>query len=596
VARLADETKIPIFVMNQETQIPTLGRNLVNYLHPEYRLEAKAISAVVAHYSWERCLVVTSETIRAMTLEKSLEWEPYSMMSYIDGLDQSVAVFLIGKGFKRLGTRVAVILTEGPAAKQLLQAAETKHVATAGYGYLLSQQSVWFTIDEENDEPLELLKNGQLFVAEQGFETVTSQGAYQALSITKFLNFIVANVATSEAKTNTVSPEIILKIFEDSYKPKLEHPVYSVVNVQDFVRKIVGSVEDRAISMTEEVVFPGQVPTPPPWFKVQIGFSIAGPYEGTLFSSWWPKHGHAIDLALTHINDPNLFPEIFPYHEAVCHQIKVGQFRTDEDFMEQGLIDARDSNTLGIAHINSFASGVAMNVMLKQAELGIEIPNIGVMNTSPSLSDVNAWPNFHRVRASSKYGAVVLMRWIKGLKWSSFCIVHDDSSARSEFAQIILDTAASFNIKIANQEIFIPLVIDEPEDQVKEKVEPIAEEIWDTDVRIVFLFVRYAYIEAMVNYFIDYGAEEGDLILIGFEQLSMLAHNGQSPDEVEDWQKLYLGSISVFQSYLAGEFGDWYLQEYTMTYGQVGNSESTCGFYDAAHVISRASSLLLDIG
>jgi hypothetical protein len=59
-------------------------------------------------------------------------------MSYVEGLRLEVGAHLIGKGFKSLGARVAVLLNEAAAAKQLLQAAETKNVASAGYGYLLS--------------------------------------------------------------------------------------------------------------------------------------------------------------------------------------------------------------------------------------------------------------------------------------------------------------------------------------------------------------------------------------------------------------------------------------------------------------------------
>jgi hypothetical protein len=50
----------------------------------------------------------------------------------------------------------------------------------------------------------------------------------------------------------------------------------------------------------------------------------------------------------------------------------------------------------------------------------------------------------------------------------------------------------------------------------------------------------------MMERWVELGAKEGDLIIIGFVQLEMLTQNRKSADKVEDWQKLYLGSISVF--------------------------------------------------
>jgi hypothetical protein len=91
---------------------------------------------------------------------------------------------------------------------------------------------------------------------------------------------------------------------------------------------------------------------------------MAGPYDGTLFNPWFPKYGYAVGLAVDHTNDPDLFPDIFPNHELVCHQIKVGQFVINKDFIVEGLNTARETSTLGMGHINSFSSGVTMNVML----------------------------------------------------------------------------------------------------------------------------------------------------------------------------------------------------------------------------------------
>jgi hypothetical protein len=50
-------------------------------------LEADAISAVVSYFNWERSFVISGQTDRAIALENALGWKPYSIMSYVDGLE-----------------------------------------------------------------------------------------------------------------------------------------------------------------------------------------------------------------------------------------------------------------------------------------------------------------------------------------------------------------------------------------------------------------------------------------------------------------------------------------------------------------------------
>ena len=45
---------------------------------------------------------------------------------------------MIARGFKAYGGRIATLITDGANAKMALRAAQAKHVADAGYGFLLS--------------------------------------------------------------------------------------------------------------------------------------------------------------------------------------------------------------------------------------------------------------------------------------------------------------------------------------------------------------------------------------------------------------------------------------------------------------------------
>jgi hypothetical protein len=53
-----------------------------------------------------------------------------------------------------------------------------------------------------------------------------------------------------------------------SYLPTLDNPTFSIVNIHDFKREVVGKIELGRVILTNEVVFPGLVSTPPPDHKV----------------------------------------------------------------------------------------------------------------------------------------------------------------------------------------------------------------------------------------------------------------------------------------------------------------------------------------
>jgi hypothetical protein len=137
------------------------------------------------------------------------------------------------------------------------------------------------------------------------------------------------------------------------------------------------------------------------------------------------------------------------------------------------------------------------------------------------------------------------MRWIASLEWKSFCIITNDSKSRLEYAFALINKAKIYNIEVANEDPVIPRIADETLEEFSERVKHKAEEIWKANVRIVFLFLLDSEIQVILEHLIDLGAEIGDLIIIGFDELSRYEFNGLPMDDAEDWQKMFIGSISV---------------------------------------------------
>jgi hypothetical protein len=202
-----------------------------------------------------------------------------------------------------------------------------------------------------------------LIVTEEGFEDTRSAAEYEKLSIVRFLNCIAEEANESLPKHQMITPEFISSLCAGSIESKRLNPMYSLVNVQDYQRVVVGSIVPGKITLTQEILFPGGEITPPGRDMVQIPFSIAGPYEPSGYKLWLRKYLNGVTLAKLHINDANLFPDIFPNHEPVFHEIKIGVMKTTTDYITEGLEAAVETNTLGFAQITSWASTAAMGIM-----------------------------------------------------------------------------------------------------------------------------------------------------------------------------------------------------------------------------------------
>jgi hypothetical protein len=175
-------------------------------------------------------------------------------------------------------------------------------------------------------------------------------------------------------------------------------------------------------------------------------------------------------------------------------------------------------------------------------------------------------------------------------------MIRDDSTSRGGFGQIFLDLSDSYNISIANENIDLPAITDESEEERRKRLKPLVEEIWETEVRVLILMVSETYSIPVLEMFVDLGAKYGDLIIIGSKSLASLESNGKATDEVEAWEALYVGALQARQSYRTGEAGDWYKSEFKNHFPKSEFTDSTCFYYDAAHVIMRATSFLLTLG
>jgi hypothetical protein len=75
--------------------------------------------------------------------------------------------------------------------------------------------------------------------------------------------------------------------------------------------------------------------------------------------------------------------------------------------------------------ITGYSSEVAIAQMIIQSELGLEILNIGALNSAPELSDAEKWPNYNRVSVSDIFPSTYTIWWFVKLDWRYVNLIHD---------------------------------------------------------------------------------------------------------------------------------------------------------------------------
>lgn len=140
-----------------------------------------------------------------------------------------------------------MILLEAASAKNILIAADEKHIGGAGYGFLLSQQSSWYSVSGTDEEAL--LKTGVIILEETGLESANNYYELVGLSITRALT----EAASSYISTESVYTNTRASYDADGYRIG----TYTLSNINNGTRSTVGSVTSSTISVTGTITFPG---------------------------------------------------------------------------------------------------------------------------------------------------------------------------------------------------------------------------------------------------------------------------------------------------------------------------------------------------
>ncbi|CAG9335124.1 unnamed protein product [Blepharisma stoltei] len=469
---------------------------------------------------------------------------------------------IAGKIFKLKGLQIFMVLCEGNYISNIIISFANKKLYKAGLGILIWSQGIWGGSE-----------NGLLYLVEQGLEAATSYEQYEALSIKFFTNSIleyIENLSSNELPriTNDSLKQFIQSNWPNHGKPQS----YSIINIVNSTKKIVGTASNALISISSDPIYPGNTTNKPTASKATLYMSLttSGKEPDGSFNSYQPVQAQGNFFARDWINNSSLILENF-HIKFVENSCGTMSFIKNIDAACYSPLKEK----LGVVFLTSDYVASVVGIIMLFREWNISLPHIAPGPSSPLLSNKTNYPEFMRVAPNGNYNAVVILRLCQIFAWKNVNVLYANSSSNIAMYQTFASEAQKGGITIANgeNERILPANYDRTQFS---NYKHIFQAIKNTNVKIFISFQtansNYQSIEGLY----DIGLRKGNLVIIlpsktGGQAIIQNYAQAYLPKLLE----LLTGSISVGTIEYIGEFGLKIKKAMTDYWGNSPNFKAT---------------------
>ncbi|CAG9319097.1 unnamed protein product [Blepharisma stoltei] len=204
----------------------------------------------------------------------------------------------------------------------------------------------------------------------------------------KYLVFSILNLLLEITQGTENSVAVISKL-QKTRKSHYSQNKFSVINIQDSRRVIIGSIIDGQVLLHNKTIFPGKTTEIPKSFKKILNLSIEG---GTTNPNYSPSTigylaARGSYLAVDYINAGNS-------GMLQNFQLKMFNFDCGVSIYNETFAKAcfkKNYNDLGLAHIVNYASPMVLGVLKLFKSLNWTLPMAG-SNADSSLSSTAVYP------------------------------------------------------------------------------------------------------------------------------------------------------------------------------------------------------------
>lgn len=327
-------------------------------------------------------------------------------------------------------------------------------------------------------------------------------------------------------------------------------PSYSVINIQNSQRKVVGTIVNSFLNLTDEIIYPGGTSEIPNAYKTYINFSMAmgRTNPGYFDSFYYPflKEGANASMFLVN-NEHRLGNFELQYAETNC-----GAEVYYKPWSQPCLEAAKP--ILGVAHLTSAFPSVCAGTIESFRELNITIPIISEFCAETIFTNKTVFPEFMRVMKNYGFNIRILLNLASIFGWENIIVIYQNTTTGVDLYNYFLEAAADFRMTILNK----------PEHRVVkfgyyktdfEEYKEMFEAIRDTKGRIVMLLVDPPSVFFLIEALYDVGLRRGDVVLMCYLRILFAIGTETDPVARLKLEALLYGSLSVFQAEWVGDYG-----------------------------------------
>ncbi|CAG9319519.1 unnamed protein product [Blepharisma stoltei] len=535
---------------------------------PSKSSQMDAFFSLLRYFNWTEGIVFGNGLSYELKTEtnkfsSTLKFIPVGSDTNIDELVEKI-VF-------RLGATLYYILTDPLQSAYLQDSLKNADLLNSGTGIILDQKS-GYNCEYE----------GALIITEKGHEFDSNTTEYLAKSIIDVISYLLDNIS-SESLNELVSLFDFYLPNNNSIKNE-----FSIVNIQNGERIVVGSIINSNVTVIKDLVFPGKTKNPPKSAKKVLKLSIN---DGTTNPGFAPSEGSQIRsmgsyIAADKINEGT---NILSNFQVSLYSFDCGVTIFNESFAKACF--TKDADELGLAHFTGFGSAVAIGTLHLLPKLNMSIPCIGSTNMDPSLQSSASFPMYVRTIASSTYGQLISLISIMG--WKKASIIYENNGWSITAYKLIVEMSKLLGIELINP-INLHAIPPGLNETTILQYADVFQAIIISQARLLILLCQYPTSNYAAEYLYDLGMRKGDLVIYAGASDTL---NYFLTNDTNLYKRFAVGysAVQILYPVWAGEVGeDTKNRIFTKYHKQPAGA--SCSYYDSVYLVGNALDYMINRG
>ncbi|CAG9319671.1 unnamed protein product [Blepharisma stoltei] len=532
-----------------------------------YTDQLNAFFSMLNYFGWKEG-VVFSNNIQSQMKEEIYQYSQaleYLTIESTTNIDE-----LVNKIVYRLGANLYYILTENFESADLQLCLKNKELLVTGNGLILSQESGYGAIID-----------GTLIITEIGHELDNSYEDVLTKSVIEIITYITNR--TSSENFNEIS------LLLDSYLPyHYKKNEFSIVNIQNGERIIIGSIINGNVTISRKAKFPGKTEAIPKSIKKILTISINDGTTNPGASSTPVQKTGSIGayIAKNKINESN---DVLANFQISLTSFDCGVSIYNASFVKSCISNGIDR--LGLSFLSPFGSAVTVGVLKAFDQLKLKMPTIGSVTMDPSLASTDTYPMFVRLIDGAIYSQVIIV--LKALGWTKGAIMYENNGWGIPAYKLVIENAEKSGFEFINPESSraIPPSLNSTAMQgLKENFQAVI----DCQARLFLVIVQCPACNYAIELLYDLGIRKGDIIVMAGAP-ELLNYFIQNDTNLYKRSEVGYAALTIANKMFVGDIGADTKKRILAQYNVQG-TPSMCCYFDSLYLAASALDYMINRG